>query len=228
LSTNPYEINLVDSLLDAIRLISGNEPHQYKGYHFINNRRVDTLTKWPLSEFQGPQVNLNAHDLNEIKNLLLNIWRIRSESNKSKSCRILIRALEYYYLSSTMTQTTTIFLHLMIAFEALFKAQNEKSVSAASSRIAKLLANTKSDYNDIHSFMWNLKKNDGCCQIRNHVVHGDFTSIPTAMFWRLRNLLRYAIVNIMMLILSSQIDPQDYYVSLDSYANNRFSELSNK
>jgi len=226
--TNPYGINLIDSLLDAVRLISGNEPHQYKGYHFTNNRIVDTLTKWPLAEFQGPEVNLNAYDLNEIKKLLLNIWRIRSESSKSKSRRILILALEYYYLSSTMTQTRTIFLYLMIAFEALFKAQDEKSASAASSRLAKLLANNKSDYNHIHSFMWDPKKNDGCCQIRNHVVHGDFTPIPTAVFWRLRDLLRYAIISIVNLILSSQIDPQDYYVSLDSYANNRFSELSNK
>lgn len=225
--TNPYGINLIDSLLDAVRLISGNEPHQYKGYHFNNNQIVDTLTKWPLAEFQGPEVNLNAYDLNEIKKLLLNIWRIRSGSSKSKSCRILILALEYYYLSSTMTQTRTIFLYLMIAFEALFKAQDEKSASVASSRLAKLLANKKSDYNDIHSFMWDQKGNDGCCQIRNHVVHGDFTPIPNNVFWRLRSILRYAIVSIVHLILSSQIDPQDYYVSLNSYTNNRYAELSN-
>jgi len=225
--TNPYGINLIDSLLDALRLISGNEPHQYKGYNFTNDRIIDTLTKWPLAEFQGPEVNLNTHDLNEIKKLSLNIWRIRSQSRKSKSCRILVLALEYYYLSSTMTQTRTIFLFLMIAFEALFKAQDEKSASAASSRLAKLLANKKSDYSNIHSFMWDSKKNNGCCQIRNYVVHGASTPIPTAVFWQLRKLLRYAILTIMNLILSSQIDLQDYYVSLNDYVNNRFSELSN-
>lgn len=226
-STNPYGINLVDSLLDAVRLISGDEPHQYKAYHFNDNKILETLTKWPLSEMQGNPVKLNTYDLDELKKLFLQVWQIRRESRKLKSCKIVNLALEYYYLSSTMTQTRTIFLYLMIAFEALFKAQDENSASAASSRIAKLLANTKSDYNDIHSFMWNLKKRDGCCQIRNCVVHGDFTSIPTAMFWRLRNLLRYAIVNIMNLILSSQIDSQNYYLSLNNHVNDRFRKLSN-
>jgi len=227
LSMHPSGPNLADSLLDAVRLISGNEPHQYKGYHFNDSQILDILTKWPLSEMQGNLVKLNTYDLNNLKNLFLQVWQIRRNSRESKSCKILTLALEYYYLSSTMTQTRTIFLYLMIAFEVLFKARDDDSASPASARIAKLLANTKAEYNDIHRFIWNTSKPIGCCQIRNHIVHGDFTSLPTAMFWRLRNLLRYAIVNTVNLILSSQIDRDSYYESLNVYVNNRFMNLPN-
>lgn len=226
-SVNPYGINLTDSLLDAVRLISGCEPHQYKGYYFNDKQILNVITKWPLSEMQGKSVKLNMSDLQNLKNLLLQVWQIRRDSVRSKSCRIVNLALEYYYLSSTLTQTRTVFLYLMIAFEALFKARNENTASAASTRLAKLVANTKTEYNEIYRFIWNPKENNGCCQIRNQLVHGDFTSPPTTVFWRLRDLLRYAIVNIVNLILSSQIDLNNYYETLGSYANNRFTKLSN-
>jgi len=225
-SANPYGIRVVDSLLDAVRLISGDEPHQYKAYYLNDNQLLETLTKWPLSEMQGKPVKLNNYDRNELKNLFLQVWQIRREAGKHRSCRIVNLALEYFYLSSTMTQTRTIFIYLMIAFEALFKAEAE-SASAASARMARLLAKTKLEYNDIHNFMWNRKKDDGCCQIRNRVVHGDFTSIPTAKFWQLRNLLRCAILNIVNLILLSQIHLDNYHESLNSYVNDRFGKLPN-
>jgi len=226
--SNPYEFNVTESLLDAVRLISGNEPHQYKGYHLSDNQMQDIITKWPLVEIQGQVVKLTATDLEKLKNAFLQVWQIRYNSRKSKSCKILNLALEYYYLSSTMSETRTIFLYLMIAFEALFKTQDDNSASPASARMAKLLAETKAEKKMIGKFVWNKNGTPGCCQIRNQIVHGEVTSLSSDMFWRLRSLLRFAILRISDLILSSQIDRDSYYESLSEYIDNRFTQLPNK
>ncbi len=178
-------------------------------------------------EIQGAPVKLASIDMEKVKNVFLQTWKIRSNSRKSKSCKILNLALEYYYLSSTMTETRTIFLHLMIAFESLFKTQEETSASIASSRLAKSVATTKEQYNEIRRFMWNTNKNPGCCQIRNQIVHGNACSLSNDMYWKLRGLIRSAILKIVDLILSSQIDKERYYDSLNEYVGKRFKGLPN-
>ncbi len=225
---NPYESNLTDSLLDAVRLVSGNEPHHYKGFHLQNNQLADIIIKWPLVEFQGNPVRLMDIDSIKLKDMFLMIWKIRRDSRDSRSCKILTTALGYYYLSSTMTETRTIFLYLMIAFEALFKESQEDSTSAASSRMAKLLANTKAESNIIRRFMWGTRETAGCCQVRNQIVHGESNAPPKEMFWKLREILRQAIIRISELILSSGIDRQQYYESLNDYVNSTFAQLPNK
>jgi len=214
ISTNPYEFDLSDSLLDSIRLISGNEPHQYKGFHFNDNEILDLITKWPLSEMQGDPVKLDNYSIEELRNLFLHIWQIRVKSRKNTSCKIINLALEYYYLSSTITQYKTIFLHLMIAFETLFKAPNERNIELASKRMATILSNTKTEYRDIKNIIYNLNEPIGFCQIRNQIVHGDFTSFRSGIFWKLKNFIRLSIIKIIPLVLSSQINSDDYYGSL--------------
>jgi hypothetical protein len=226
-SSNPYESTLTESLLDGLRLFSGNEPHQHKGFHMNNNQFVDLVIKWPLMEIQGPPVKLAPADIENLKNTFLQVWQIRSNARKSKTCRIINLALENYYLSFAMTETRTIFLHLMIAFEALFKAKDEGSASAASSRLAKLLGETKGQYNKIQRFMWNTKGDPGCCQVRNQIVHGGTSALSSSMYWQLRSLIRSAILKATHLVLSSQIDREQYYESLDQYINNRFKGLPN-
>jgi hypothetical protein len=225
---NPYEHNLTESLLDAMRLTSANEPHQNKGYHLTNDLLTDIVTKWPLAEMQGSPVKLTASDLQNLKKTLLQIWRIRSDARKSRSCTILTLALGYYYLSSTMTEFRTIFLYLMIAFEALFKKRDENSASRASARMATLLAETKAQYSDLTGFLWGTNKAPGCCKVRNHIVHGESASLPKEMFWQLRALMRSSIQRLCYLILSSQIDRYDYYGSLDKYVNSKFVALPTK
>lgn len=225
---NPYESYLLESLLDAMRLVSGNEPHQQKGFHLNDNRIVDVVTKWPLAEFQGQHLILTVSELENLKIVFREIWWIRSNSQKSKSCRILTLALGYYYLSSTMTEFRTIFLYLIIAFEALFKRRDEDSASPACTRMAKLIAETKAQYNEHNRFLWGTDKSPGCCKIRNQIVHGESASPPKEMFWQLRHHLRCAILQISHLILSSQIDPDNYYESLNGYVNNRFATLPNR
>lgn len=224
---NPYEFNLTESLLHAVRLVSGNEPHHYKGFHLQDNQLTNIIIKWPLLEFQGNPVRLMDIDLKRLKDIFLMIWQIRKDSKDSKSCKILTTALGYYYLSSTMTETRTIFLYLMIAFEALFKAREEDSSSAASSRMAKLLANTKRETNTIRRFLWGTRTTSGCCQTRNQVVHGESPAPPKEMFWNLRDIMRQGIIRISELILAAHIDREQYYESLNVYVNDRFDQLPN-
>lgn len=224
---NPYEYSIIDSFLDGLRLSTGNEPHQYKGFHVTNNQFVNSVIKWPLMEIQGTPIKLASIDIENVKNVFLQTWKIRANSRKSKSCKILNIAIEYYYLSSTMTETRTIFLHLMIAFESLYKTKEEESASTACSRLAKSLATTKEQYNEIRRFMWNTNTNPGCCQIRNQIVHGNTFSLSNAMYWKLRGLIRSAILKVMDLVLSYQIDREQYYESLNEYVGKRFKGLPN-
>lgn len=227
-SQNPYEFNFIESLLDAIRLVSGNEPHQYKGFHLNDDQLMDVIIKWPLAEIQGQPLRLKDINLKKLKEVLLGIWRIRSTFGDSKGYRILTTALGYYYLSSTLTEYRTIFLYLIIAFEALFKTQYERSASTASMRMAKLLANTKADYKDIKRFVFNTRRVPGCYQIRNQIIHGESNSPPKEMFWRLRDYLRIAILRVIDMLLSFQIDRDTYYETLSDCVNSRFSQLPDK
>jgi len=224
---NPYEHSLTDSFLDGLRLSTGNEPHQHKGFHIVNNQFEDLIIRWPLLEIQGAPIKLGPRDIKNVKNVFMLAWQIRTNAKKSRSCRILNLALENYYLSSTITETRTIFLHLMIAFESLFKAKEEASASAASSSLAKLLAATKEQHNEIRRFMWNTKENAGCCQVRNEIVHGGTSSLSSDMYWRLRGLIRSAILRLGHLVLSSQVDGEQYYEWLKEYVGNRFQKLPN-
>ena len=226
-ATNPYESNLVESLLDGMRLLSGQEPHAYKGFHITDGNLVDTVIKWPLSEIQGNPLITASLKSSDIENAFYQAWKIRTEARKIESCKIVTLAMEYYYLSSTMTETRTIFLYLMIAFEALFKAKDENSASAASARLARLLAESKSQYNDIRRFMWNTKDEPGCCQLRNEIVHGNSSSLNSKIYWKLRNLIRTAILRIIHLQLTGKINEKTYYESVGNFVNHRFDTLPN-
>jgi len=225
--SNLYEHNLTDSFLDGLRLSTGNEPHQHKGFHIVDNQFVDSIIKWPLMEIQGTPIRLTPRNIAKVKDAFLLSWQIRTNAKKSKSCKIINLALEYYYLSSTITETRTTFLYLMIAFEALFKTKEEDSASAASSNLAKLLATTKEQYNEIMRFMWNTKQDTACCQVRNQIVHGETSTLSSDMYWRLRELIRVVILRLGNLVLSSQVDGEQYYESLRDYVGQRFKKLPN-
>jgi len=226
-STNPYESNLVESMLDGMRLFSGQEPHPYKGFHTTDGKVVDMVIKWPLMEIQGGPLKVGLLNSSDIEKAFYQVWQIRTRARQNTSCEIVTLAMEYYYLSSTMTETRTIFLYLMIAFEALFKTKDEDSASAASSRLARLLADSKSQYNEIRRFMWDTKKTPGCCQLRNEIVHGNTSSLKAETYWKLRGLLRIAILRIMHLVLTGKIDQNSYYESISNFVNQRFDKLPN-
>lgn len=230
LSANPYESDLVESLLDAMRLYFGREPHPYKGYHITDNELLDSVIKWPLTEIQGDPLKPHKAHLSQVKEAFRQVWSIRTSARKSASCRIITLAIEYYYLSSTMTETRTIFLYLMIAFEALFKAPDEKAAGPAASRFAKLLASTKRQKNEINTFMWNSRKREqppSCCQLRNDIVHGRTSSLRMRTYWQLRNFLRRAILQVVFLVLTNQVDRHSYYASVSKFINQRFEDLPN-
>ena len=226
-NTNPYESTLVESMLDGMRLLSGQEPHPYKGFHTTNGKLVDIVVKWPLMEIQGAPLKIASLNSSDIEKAFYQVWQIRTRAKQNTSYKIVTLAMEYYYLSSTMTETRTTFLHLIIAFEALFKTQDEDSASAASARFARLLAESKSQYNEIRRFMWNKKEEPGCCQLRNEIVHGYLTSLKSETYWKLRGLLRKAILRIMSLLLTGEIDENSYYESISDFVNHRFDTLPN-
>jgi len=226
-NTNPYESNLVESMLDGMRLLSGREPHPYKGFHITDGELVDIVVKWPLTEIQGGPLLVASLKSSDIEKAFYQVWQIRTGARQNTSCKIVNLAMEYYYLSSTMTETRTIFLYLMIAFEALFKTKDEDSASAASARLAKLLAESKSQYNEIRRFMWNTKKVPGCCKLRNEIVHGNLSSLKAETYWKLRSLIRTAILRIIHLLLTGEINENSYYESISHLVNHRFEKLPN-
>jgi hypothetical protein len=230
-SSNPYEPTFTESLLDGLRLLSGNEPHQHKGFRVNDGRFVDLIVKWPLTEVQGVPVKIGPADVEALKGIFLQIWQIRRDARrdpeKNKSSAILNLALDNYYLSSTIGELRTAFLLLMIAVETLFKDRDEESASAASSRLAKLVAQTKAEYNEIRRFMWDTNGDAACCQVRNQIVHGDMKGLRCNMYWRLKAYIRVAIVKIVSLVLSSGIDREKYYESMNDYANKNLASLPN-
>lgn len=225
--TNPYESNLVEAMLDAMRLLSGQEPHPYKGYHIAEGKLLDTIIKWPLVEMQGSPINVELLTRSDIERAFFQTWQVRTGARYYPSFKIVTLAMEYYYLSSTMTETRTIFLYLMIAFEALFKKKDEESASAASARLAKLLASSKAQYNEIRRFMWNTKEAPGCCQARNEIVHGNATPLKSETYWKLRSIIRGAIERVLHLVLSGDIDKASYYESVCRIVDKRFRSLPN-
>ena len=67
-----------------------------------------------------------------------------------------------------------------------------------------------------------VKENIGCCQIRNRIAHGGISKLSNALYWNLRGLIRSAILKVGDLVLSSQIDKEQYYESLNKHVDNRF------
>lgn len=226
-SANPYESNVVASLLDGMRLSLAREPHPYKGFHVIDGHLVDGLIKWPLIEVLGDPTKLEGSHLAYVKDAFLQAWRIRAGAERSKACKIVALAMEYYYLSSTMMDTRTIFIQLMIAFEALFKRREEDSASKAADRLGRLLAGTKEQYNQIKRFMWNTDGTPGCCQLRNEIVHGGTGSLEESKYSNLRDYVRRAIMQVTHLVLSRGFDHESYYESLRKSIDTKFANLPN-
>lgn len=154
-------------------------------------------------------------------------WHVRTGARQYPSFKIVALAMEYYYLSSTITETRTIFLYLMIAFEALFKRKDEESASAASARFAKLVASSKAQFNEIRRFMWNTKEAPGCCQMRNEIVHGGVAPLELGTYWKLRDILRSAIEQLLRLVIGGAIDKASYYESVCRIVDERFRSLPN-
>jgi hypothetical protein len=224
----PFTAIFVDSLLDGLRFSSQREPHPYKGFSAIGDRLEEKIVKWPLAEIQGEPIVLRQADIEGAKEMLRQAWLARLYSRSVEGFRIAVLAMEYYYLSSTMTELRTIFLHLMIAFEALFKALEEESSNGAASRLAKLVASTKREYNEIRRFMFSTDQPQGCCQMRNEIVHGGLFSISWDSFWRLRRYLCLAIRLVLDLLLAGRIRGDAYYQSLANFANKRLETLPNR
>jgi hypothetical protein len=225
LANSPYTDACVSAFLAALKLYDDSEPHNYRGFYFKNSGSSGLQLFWPIKEMQGPPMNIDRDSLDQIKDLFRKIWFIKSAFSDSIGHRVINLSTDYYVLSSTQTEYHIIFLFLMVAFEALFKKPDEQSVSKARARFAKLIANTKTEYNEISTFMSEDPKDKGCYCLRKAIVHGFESSVHSDTFWKLKGYLRRALVSVIPLVSSSQIDRADYYNSLDQYAERRFRGL---
>lgn len=85
---------------------------------------------------------------------------------------VLDLALEYHRVAFNLEHTTHAFLILMMAFEALFKADERSNAGRAASLLAKLIASTgEEEAQIVGDFTGQLP--DGLIKIRNGVAHGD-------------------------------------------------------
>jgi len=230
LSNSVYAEQIIPCLEYSLKLHHDAEPHFYKGYCFKNRVNTGTIMHWPIKEMQGPPMRIDRDAFDHISRLLFTLLGISESHRDSVGYRVLQIAMRYYVLSSRQTDYDIIFLMLMIAFEAICKKSDEESVSRARACFGRLLAESKKEYSQISRFMSEDPNEKGCCFLRNAIVHGDVNtgSVRSQTFWDLKRYLRRAIVRLIDALDKSNIDPSNYYDSLDRYVNSRFSELPTK
>ena len=219
-----YEHDLISAFLRALKLYDDTEPHYLRGYHSKNGELLSMQTWWPLKEMQGTQMEINHKDFDEIICLSNLIWELNSKHRESTASRIFNLAVFYFLLSATQTEYNVIFIFLMIAFEALFKESDEESVSRAKARFGKLIAETKAEYTEISKFISEDPSEQGCCFLRNAIVH----NIRSETFWTLKKYIRRGLRRVLEVISTGEVDLHNYYCSLDTYVETRFSGLPTK
>lgn len=230
LSNSFYADQIIRSFQQSLKLYDDTEPHFYKGYYFKNGVNTGTVIHWPIKEMQGSPMQIDKGVLNSVNKLFFDLLAINEWHRDSVGHRVIEIALKYYILSSRQTEYDVIFLFLMIAFEALFKKSDKKSVSKARVRFSRLLAESRAEYSQISKFMSENPNDRGCCFLRNALVHGDedASSIRSQTFWDFKKYMRKAIVRIVDATTKSKLDETNYYDSLEQYVNSRFANLPTK
>lgn len=226
-SDSIYAEPIVEAFVMALKLFDNKEPHVYKGYYFKNKQATGVVIHWPIKEMQGTRMLLDDATLNSLNNLFFDLLALTSTHPNCTGHRVGQIAQRYYILTSSQTEYDVIFLFLMIAFEALFKRNEEEYVSKARQRFCKLLADKKSEYLKLSDFMSEDPRIKGCCYLRNALVHGNenSSSVNSRIFWELKYYIRVAILRVFTAMKESKIDRVDYYDSLERYIEERFSKL---
>jgi hypothetical protein len=215
---SPYELLLTDSILDALRLYFAVDLVVPVAFQLIDGKFNGRTDKWPHNALHAHYKFKGTIDAGVISNLSILVWSIRS-TQSSQGSRVVLLALQEYFLAAIQFDIRDVFLHLMVAFECLFKRSDEK-ISMAAPRIGNLLGVTAKEAKDIGSFIddnGDSKLAPGCSRVRNNIVHGREGVPSETMAARLRELIRGALIELVRLVLSDVLARSDYYKWLDEH-----------
>jgi hypothetical protein len=142
--------------------------------------------------------------------------------------RVLYLAMEYHRLSFTLERVEHAFLIRMVAYEAIFKKENENA-SKPAQRIGRLLgAATKKDCKAIQREF--NDDPDSFSKIRNQIAHGDPNLNLATVASKYPSLYRHvtaAIVTLLNLPPGSLDGTKDYYDEISRLTESRFLGLPN-
>lgn len=224
---SPHTDEIIEALFASIRLVTGGEPYPFKAYFFVDGNLTPSIQKWSLMELNYNAVEITSSNIALVELLLIKIWSYRSHSRNITAYQIFTMAMGYYFLASTISEQRTCFMLHMIAFEALCKINETEPGSAAASRAAKLISESKREYKELQKFIWNPKEKNGFFQIRNEIVHGGLTYIDNMIATNLRTLIRRILINIAEAFFPNMPANSNYYDALHKYAESRFNLLPN-
>jgi len=180
--------------------------------------------KYLLSEIRNPSI-LKQRKFKSCIQTFLSLLDMKRHP-KASYMKILYLALRYHQTTFSLGEVPHKFLILMVVFESLFKGEKENT-SRAAKRISKLISKVKIDRQRIHkAFCGN--PSDTFCKIRNVIAHGDpklNQEIVESKYPLLYKYITKAIIEL-ILIPSGDINyNKDYYIEIDNYIENRFSQL---
>jgi hypothetical protein len=138
--------------------------------------------------------------------------------------RVLKLAMAYHWYSLRAEQWEHAYMMLAIAFEAMFKSQQEDAEMAID-RLSRLLSNEKKKMGEYQTILRNSHK--GYKKIRNAIAHGDESLDPNLVGEILEVFYGYVRKSIVELLHFNNPDiteASDYYTCLNSYLQRKFPE----
>lgn len=226
---SPFEPALTDSLLDAMRLVSRGDTLEHRVFHFVNGTALRRLGRWPLSGETGPRPGQIAQGaLDALADFTVACYVARQRLDTPGGA-VLVLALQQYFLAGVSPDAQSCFLHLMIAYEALFQAEAEKNHGAlVARRMANAIASTRAEADELRQLMFADGKSAAersCNQLRNDLAHGRVSFPLPATLERLREAIRASIASVLALAVTGRLDWRDYYTSLENACSERFRAL---
>lgn len=204
------------SVIDALRLHSSGGLPCHKTYEYVS----------PSDRGLGDRSVLRVEDFDAVRAtadlLMRKVW-----NDKTTFDKVVRLAMEYHRLAFTLERVEHAFLILMVAFEALFKKDDEGNASRAAQRIGKLLGASKSACQAIQREVFDDPV-DSFCRLRNRIAHGDpnlDVMVVANKYLSLYRHLTAAVVSLLHLPGGTIDGTKDYYDEVSRYAEARFMSL---
>ena len=234
-ASNTVEVNgMHESILSALRLHSTKGITYELTYHFRHPHTEfgdfsigsSSSKQYPFSRLGSGKSKLSHDHFDRCRDtfdILLNTEETEDSATIDKVRQL---AVAYHKAAFTFGDVAHAFLILMIAFEAMFKSEDENLPKAAS-RIAKLLSKSKGDRAGIYQ-QFHSSDPDTFGKIRNAIAHGSPNldqAVVKAKYVPLHELIQRAIVELLMIPEGTINNERDYYEEIDLHVNNYYNGL---
>jgi len=192
--------------------------------YFNYSRGTPLISEYRFSHLgQGNSV-LSADSFGDVISLFEKILDRETEESSTLS-KVIDLAIDYHLTAFKIQKVEHAFLVLMVAFEALFKKDENENINQASDRVAKLLCSDRESKKEI-SKTFSGANDESLSSIRNKIAHGDprlNLELVRAKYPLLYEYVRSAIVN--LINLPNNTIGSSYYDDLTVYVNKRYENL---